>query len=246
MRRRGIIGILASILAVAGVVLLISYAVSADSRAIAGQQPTKVLVVTKDVPVGTAAKALAPFVEVRELPKAAVVAGTVTAVDQLAAENVASTTLKAGEQVLAARFVAPNSDDLTAQIAVPEGLSQLSIQLEPQRVVGSKLKAGDKIGIYVSLQVKGTDANATEVAVTHVLAHGVLVLRTQGATTPTASGTGDKAPTNDVIVTVAVNSALAERIVFAQEYGKVYLSQEKDAVNTDGTKIVNAGNVFNP
>lgn len=238
MRRRALLGITASILAIAGVLLLITYTMGADGRAVAAQQPKKVLVVTKEVPMATAAKALASYVEVREVPKSAVVAGAVTSVDELAADNVTSTTLKIGEQVLAARFVAPTSDELINQVAVPDGLQQLTIQLEPQRVVGSILRAGDKVGVYVTL-------TTGDVPSTSILAHSVLVLRTQGATTA-SSGSGEKAPTGEVLVTVAVDTPLSERIIFARETGKVYLTKETGKVNTDGSRVVQAGNVLTP
>ena len=56
MNRR-IIAILAAIvLAVTGAFLVLLYARSADNRAIAGQQPTKVYIATKVIPAGTTLK----------------------------------------------------------------------------------------------------------------------------------------------------------------------------------------------
>lgn len=248
MRRRWIIGALAAVLAILGTVMIVNYVGGADARALANQQPETVLVVKREVPMGTAVRDLAAYVETRSLPKAAVVDGAVSDLTGLPQDNVASTALKVGEQVLAARFVNPNADEVTSQVALPKGMQQLSIELEPQRVVGSKLKAGDLIGIYMSMTVKDTtDPNKPEISTTNVIAHKVLVLRAQGSVpqaAATPSATGEKAPSTSVIVTVAVDSALAQRIIFGKEYGKIWLTQEKDDSTTTGTKPINAGNVY--
>jgi pilus assembly protein CpaB len=247
MRRRTIIGVLAAVLAILGTVLIVTYVQGADARAMANQELTQVLVVTKDIPLGTAAKDLGGSVESRKLPKAAVVAGSAKALSELTQDNVTSTTLKAGEQVLASRFVPPNSDDLTAQVALPAGMQQLSIELAPERVVGSKLKAGDLVGIYMTMKVKdATDATKPEVDVTGVIAHKVLVLRSQGAVpqTPATPSASDKIPSSTVIVTLAVDTQLAQRIIFGKELAKVWLTQEKDDSTTPVTLPITAGTVY--
>ena len=58
MQRRLIAAIAAVILAGIGAILLFNYVSSADARAMAGQEPTQVLVVTKDIPAGTLGKTL--------------------------------------------------------------------------------------------------------------------------------------------------------------------------------------------
>lgn len=251
MQRRAIIGVIAAILALVGALLLVQYVRGADARALAGQQTTTVLVLTKDVPIGTAVKNLGASVEAKTLPQAAVVAGAVANLAQLPQEHVASTTLKTGEQVLAARFVVAGSDEITAQVAVPEGMQTMSIQLKPERVVGAKLKAGDIVGVYLSMKVKdAANPNAEEVAVTNVVAQKVLVVRAQGAVAPSSStpspGTAEKAPSTEVVVTLAVDGVTAQRIIFGQEFGNLWLAQQNEKTDTTGTKPITAGNVYNP
>lgn len=257
MRSRGLWGVVAAILTVVGAIFLMVYVKGADSRAIAGQQPTNVLVVTKEVPRGTEVADLTTSVEVRRLPKAAVVPGSVTDVKQLQAGYVSTTTLKPGEQVLSARFAKPDSEEFTTSVEVPPGLQVLSLQLEPQRVVGSTLKAGDTVGIYLSAtvtmsagakQTPTAQAETKDVATTAGIAHRVLVVRVQGAVTPTSnaapSNTPDKTPGGAVIVTLAVDADLAERLVFGQEFGKLWLTSEKADSSITGADGVTAGNVF--
>src|SRR6185369_9849400 len=63
MQRRVIAAIAAVLLAGIGAVLLYSYVNTADKRAMAGQEATSVLVVTKVVPAGTPSESIAPYVE---------------------------------------------------------------------------------------------------------------------------------------------------------------------------------------
>jgi pilus assembly protein CpaB len=250
MQRRGFIGLLAVAVAIVGAVLLVFYVNGADARAMAGQQPTKVLVVIRDVPLGTPAGSLAQFTQARELPAAAVVAGAISDTAQLKATDVASTTLRIGEQVLASRFVAAGSNEVTAPVPIPEGMQLVSIQLDPERVVGSQLNAGDTVAVFLNLKVKDktVTGNVDEVAVTHIIANQVLVARTQGAvTTPNTqqtAGPTEQLPKSAVIVTLAVNAPLAERIVFGQLNGSLWLAKETPTSSTTGTRIVHSGNVF--
>lgn len=249
MQRRGLLGVFAFILALVGGVLVFLYVQGADERALANQQPVGVLVVAKDVPAGTSAALLGSFVEIRALPQVAIVPGAVTNLQQLPPQNVASTSLKAGEQVLASRFVPPNSADVTAPVPIPEGLQLVSVQLDPERVAGSQLKAGDKVGVFVSLKAR-EDGKTDEIAMTDLIANDVLVARVQGApaqsTSGTTSGSGqsERLPGSSAIVTLAVRAPLAERIVFAQEFGSLWLSLQPPATDPAGIEVVHAGNVL--
>lgn len=247
MQRRGLIGVLAFVLALVGGVLIFNYVRGADERALANQQPAPVLVVVKEVPAGTAAANLTDYVVVRELPKVAIVSGSVSTITQLAQENVASTSLKEGEQVLAARFVAPGSSEVTASVPIPEGLQLVSVQLDPQRVVGSRLSAGDKVGVFASAKVRPV-GQTEDIEMTDLIANEVLVARVQGAPAQADGATPapreETLPGSSVIVTLAVQAPLAERIVFAQEFGHLWLSHQPPGTDSSGSEIIHAGNLF--
>ena len=102
-------------------------------------------------------------------------AGKVTAVDLLP-----------GEQLVAERLAAPGNHQIQRRaIQVPEGLQEISFQLEPQRVVGGQLAAGDHIGIFISLKGGGIEASP-EKETTQLTLHKVLLTAVQGAPIPTA------------------------------------------------------------
>jgi pilus assembly protein CpaB len=241
--RRLIAAVAALLLAIVGTVVLVAYARGADSRAMAGLDTVSVLVVDEPVAAGTPAEQLDDFVRTELLPAKAAVPGRVESLDALAGQ-VATVDLEPGEQLLADRFAA--ADDLGAPgtVAAPEGDSEVSVLLEPQRAVGGRLAAGDTVGVFVSLTFEDGSSN------THVVLHGALVTQVQGA--PAAAeddevdtaSSGGAAPSQSLMVTLALTSRQAEVLVFGMEHGTIWLSLEPEGADTNGTKVVNQGNVY--
>ena len=268
MNKRGIFGALALILALIGGALLFFYVSGADQRALATLEPKPVLVVKQEIPAGMRTADLAEYVEVRELPTNAIVPGALAEVGELPAGQVAVTALKQGEQVLAARFVSPDDNQIAASVPIPEGLQLISIQLSPERVAGAQLNAGDKVGVLVSIEAEvdpttapspaatddadeeaapaGADVEAETRAQTSLIANDVLVARVQGAPaqqTPDST-TGEQLPGNEVIVTLAVDAPLGSKLVFAKEYGSIWLSRQTPTTDSTGAQIVDSGTVL--
>ena len=264
MNKRGIFGALALVLALAGGALLFLYVSGADDRALATLEPVPVLVVSNEIPAGLRTGEMADYVEVRDIPIDAVVPGALTEVGELPEGQVAVTALKPGEQVLAARFVSPDDNQVAASVPIPEGLQLISIQLSPERVAGAQLNAGDKVGIFVSIDVEveaspapageePTDAGATDGAAegdtrskTALIANDVLVARVQGvpAQQPVESAGAEQLPGSDVIVTLAVDAPLAGKVVFAKEYGSLWLSRQTPTTDSTGATVVDSGTVL--
>lgn len=247
MRRRLLAALAALLLAATGAVVLLAYVRGADARALAGTRTVEVLVVDRPVPEGTPGEELAGMVRTEQLPAKAAVEGVVTDLDELAG-RVATAELQPGEQLLGSRFAAPA--DLTAPgtVAAPEGASEVSILLEPQRAVGGRLAAGDQIGVYISMTLEN-DAGKT-VGATHATLHGVLVTQVQGAPAPADDGgtetasSGGAAPSNSLMVTMALPARDAEQVVFAMEHGTVWLALEPEGADRSGTEVTTQGNVY--
>jgi pilus assembly protein CpaB len=228
MQRRVIAAIAAVLLAGVGAVLLYSYVNSADKRAMAGQEATTVLVVTKVIPTGTPAEGIAPYVEVRQLPKAAVVPGAITVLNDIA--GLATTTeLQVGEQLMSARFADPATTQVGV-VAVPKDMQEVSFLAESQRAVGSTIAAGDKVDLYVTFD-----------DLTKLTLADVLVIKVQGAIDEAASESG-AATGGSVTYTVALKAQDVERAIYAAEHGKVWLSRvtpESANQTTTGTTLKN-------
>lgn len=233
MQRRIIAAIAAVVLAGIGAVLLYNYVNTAETRAMSSMESTDVVVVSKTVPAGTLGSGVTSFVELRQLPKIAVVPGALTSIAQLSDPGVVgqlatSSQLEVGEQVLPSQFSEPNTTS-SGEVAVPSDMQLISVPVEAPRAVGSTLQPGDKVGIYVT----GSDKKSGD-PVTALVLRDVLVARVQGA----VAGEGDdSAPSNSLIVTFALKPADAGRVVYAEENNKIWLALEpKDGGS--GTVVV--------
>jgi pilus assembly protein CpaB len=241
VRRRLLAALAALLLAATGAVVLLAYVRGADARAMAGVQTVDVLVVDQPVPEGTPAEALADLVRTQRLPAKAVVPGAVSDLGELAG-RVATVDLQPGEQLLAARFAAPGDLTVPGTVVPPEGTSEVSVLLEPQRAVGGRLAAGDTVGVHVSLP----DAKTT-----NVVLNRVLVTQVQGAPAPAteAEGTdtassGGAAPSASLMVTLGLRPEQAEAVVFGMEHGTVWLSLEPEGTDLSGTEVISPDNVY--
>jgi pilus assembly protein CpaB len=245
VRRRLLAATAALVLLVAGTAVLVAYVRGADSRALAGVRTVEVLVVDELVPEGTPASELAGLVRTETMPAKAALAGRVTDVAELAG-RVAGVDLLPGEQLLAGRFVDPSALGAPGTVPVPEGKQEISVLLEPQRAVGGRLVAGDTVGVFISLTFE--DGTATS----HEVLHQALVTQVQGApAAPPAAQSGEPetassgaAPSNSLLITLALVAGDAEKVVFGAEHGTLWLSLEPETAGTGGTQITHQGNIY--
>jgi pilus assembly protein CpaB len=241
VRRRLLAATAALLLIVVGTVVLVAYVSGAERRALAGVRTVQVLVVDRPVPEGTPAEQLTELVRTDVLPAKAALEGRVTDLAALAGQ-VAAVDLEPGEQLLASRFAGADDLQVPGTVAVPAGLQEVSVLLEPQRAVGGRLAAGDTVGVVVSLDTKET----------HAVLHGVLVTQVQGAPAPATDAPGDPetasagatAPSASLMVTFAVSAAQAEAVVFGVEHGTLWLSLEPDGADIGGTDVITPGNIY--
>jgi pilus assembly protein CpaB len=237
VRRRLLAAFAALVLLVAGTLVLLAYVRGADARAFAGARTVEVLVVDELIPAGTSGDELAALVRTELLPAKAALEGRVTDLSSLAG-RVATLDLQPGEQLLASRFESPGDLQAPGTVAVPEGLQEVSILLEPQRAIGGRLAAGDAVGVFVSVA-----------PATHAVLHDVLVTQVQGAPV-TAPADGETAtasagaPAASLMITLAVSAAQAEAVVFGAEHGTLWLSLEPDGADTSGTEVITPDNIY--
>jgi pilus assembly protein CpaB len=235
MKRR-ITGIVAAVvLALFGTLILVAYVQSAKNKATAGERLSPVLVVTKSITKGTAASAIADSVKTEQVTANVKASSAVTDLGALKG-LVAATDLVPGEEVLSSRFVTAQA---AAQGNVPPDKLRVTISLEPQRVVGGQVHAGDTVAVVMSFSTNPDDTS-------HLVLHQVLVSAVQGdqSSQTKSSTTATTAPSGSILVTLAVDAPSVERVVFAAEWGKIWLAAEPTTAPQDGTKIVTRGNVY--
>lgn len=234
MNSRVLASIAAVVLAVAGSILLIAYTNGADQRALAGVQTGEVLIVSAAVPAGTPADVVLQSASRQAVPAKAIPADAVS--DPAALSGLVSTVdLVPGEQLLTTRFQDPATLPAPGTVAVPAGMQQVSILLAPQRAVGGRLKAGDTVGVYISLKTE----------VTHLTLHQVLVTAVQGAVAEDpAAGASDGAASGALMITLALAAADAEKVVYGQEFGTLWLSNEPSTAGRDGTRELTRDGIY--
>lgn len=229
MIRRIVVGVLALMLAAIGGVLTYVYAAGADARALARLQPVQVLVVAEPIPEGTPTEAISRSLAVAEVPGPAVVPGALTDLSLIEGQ-VTTADLQPGEQLLASRFAAPEA--VPGDDSVPAGMHQLTILLEPRRVIGGELRAGDAVGVF---------ASAADVSQTRLILHKVLVVDVVGGITTATDEQGQEiqqGPAEAIMVTLALSAPDSELVVYAAEYDRIWLSIEPEDASEEGTRIV--------
>ena len=235
MKSRVLASVAAVVLAVAGSILLIAYTNGAEQRALAGVQTAEVLIISAAVPAGTPADVVLRSATKQAVPAKALAADAVS--DPAAISGLVTTVdLVSGEQLLSTRFRDPATSQDPGGIPVPAGMQEVSILLEPQRSVGGRLEAGDTVGVFISI---GAGITKPPAELTHLTLHKVLVTAVQGTPAQaegSTSGASSGAPSEDVLVTLALTAADAEKVVYGQEFGTIWLSDEPSTAGQDGTR----------
>jgi pilus assembly protein CpaB len=250
VKSRLLAGVAAVVLAIIGILLVFSYAQAADTRAMQKLEPVKVLVVQKPVPAGTSAEALTKLVAVEELPQAGVPESALGSLEAQAGK-VTSTDLVPGEQLLSERLIDPASLDVPGSVPVPKGLQEVTFALEPQRLIGGRIVAGDTVGLFTTFQSADLKDPANQPTTGRVL-HKVLVTSLQRAeatqaTAPSSPAPGPNPqvlPAGGMLVTVAVRDTEAARIIYSAEFGRIWLTKEPADAKEEPPTVIRRGDVY--
>ncbi|VXB66262.1 Flp pilus assembly protein RcpC/CpaB [Arthrobacter sp. 9AX] len=239
MKSRLLAGTAAVALALVGALLIVFYAQGADQRALRTLETVDVLVVKTAIPAGTSIDAIAASLVTEKVPAAGVAKSALSNLDDKAG-TVAAVDLIPGEQLLAERLVPPAETADAKSTKVPAGFQEVSFQLEPQRVAGGRIKAGDHVGIALSFKdgaYKADPATPT----TQLTLRKVLVTVVQSAASAEKPAEGESQdtalPQGAFMITVAVNDIDANKIIFASEFGSLWLTKEPIDAQDNGPRI---------
>lgn len=268
MWKRLIAAVVALVLAAVGVTLVLRYANQADERALEGLETQDVLVAVSPLAEGTPVEEFGDAVEVRQVPRDYVVEGAVTSLEDLEGNILVSALasgeqLQRARLATPGEVRATGSFELPEEA---EDLHQVTVALEKPRALGGNITPGDTVGVFMSFTAEGQSdyvlhddgtleyspqpegedsggAGDTTISTTHLTLHKVLVVRVEGGyVAPPPSEDDEEASAeeaeNTVNVTLAVEAGDAERLVYAMEFGTVWLSLEPEGADEDGTGIV--------
>lgn len=248
MKTRIIGAILALALAVVGAFVLITYVTGADARAAEGAELEKVYVVETEIPQGTAGESVEEFVRVDEIPARNLNEDRVTDLADLVGLEARDPILP-GEQLLAARFAEPEVIAAQGEVALPDGMQEVTVPLAVQRVVGGEVRPGATVGVVYTTNTNTPAPNST-IASTQFLFHRVLVTRvTPGSTVVVGDGESTTTEVSSIMVTFAVNTPAVEKLVYAAEQqedgnGGIWLTLEPETADPNGSSPRTGENIY--
>jgi pilus assembly protein CpaB len=224
MGRRAVLLVVAIVIAAVGATLVFLYVQGINSRAIADQEPVKVLTVTSPIALGetVASAQQAGKLQLKEMPSASVLPGALTSTASISGD-VALSAIYPGEQVLAAKFGSAAAAD-TSALSIPPNMLAISVQLDdPGRVAGF-VTPGSHVAIFVSLDPTAAGSSGGAAILTRLLIRDVEVIgvgqTTVSSSTKTApSGSQTTEETPQTILTVGVSQADADKVIFSSKNG---------------------------
>lgn len=260
--------VVAIVLAVIGTVSLMGYVNKAKNDAVEDSQQIEILVVARAVPQGASIAVIAAAVEPTLVPQRLVSPDALRDLDGLDATLVAGVALQPGEQLLRSRLVGAST---LVRVEVPAGLQEITIAVAPERAVGGVIQPGETVGVVLSFEPFGeaaagdgtTDPTEDTTGVqstpntSHLTLNRILVTAVQFSVSDTTRETpplgedGDAtattvavAPSGVLLVTLAVTTAQAEQIVFAAEFGSLWMTRQNADTNLEGGRILTLDQVY--
>jgi pilus assembly protein CpaB len=223
MKRSVLIIGLAVLLAAVGVVSVLYYVRQADARALAGKQAVRVLVAAERVPAGTTAAAAqaAGLLRAEAMPAESVPADALGRVGPEVAELVAGADIAPGQLVLRSLFVAelPTASGLP----IPDGKVAVTVALGVTQQVAGYVKPGATVAVFDTRGATNRNAAADGDATTRVLLPEVEVLAVGPAPAGERQSTPN-GPNGQVMLTFAVDTAQAERLILGSQTGSLHLA----------------------
>jgi Flp pilus assembly protein CpaB len=217
MKARGLIVVVAFLLATSATLVVYLYLKGVEERTTGGGELVSVIVSETDIPAGTQLDELIAqgnFTTER-VPENALIKGAVTDLGDLKGRET-SAAIVAQEQITTGRL--RGSEQLPGgALGIPDGYQALTLPLELPRHVAGSIHTGDNVTIY------GTFTQERETA---VLVPTVEVLK---VAIPEAAGNNVEA-----MLTLSLAPKDAQKVVLTQELGTVWLSLLPP--NQDGKK----------
>ena len=247
MRQRAMIITVAVFLGIVAVFIVNSYAGRLREEALADVAKTEVLVASEPAPSGLTLDELIDrkLVAVKLVPKEFVGEGALTPKKRLG-DKVLTANLAVGEQLTANKFKVPNEAGLS--FAMPDDLVAVAIPIDEMKAAGNLVKIGDYVNVIGTIKA----ADDKEVTRTFLQKVKVLALGTSlenEETTPDKSNSKLAANTNadsrTKTVTLAISQGDAEKLVFMQEEGRIWLTLlPSGASKTVATTGQNVNTIF--
>lgn len=233
MRTKAIIIVIALILAGVATVLAVNYINSARSEVAASSEPIEVLVAQEDIPRGVAAEELIAggMIALEQVPQRYVAADAISS-ERAIEGQVLNTPLSKGEQVTVARFSLPSAAGLS--YSVPADQVAIAIPVNEVRGISGMVRPGDRVAVFVTIESadeaeEGAKVTRLLIPEAKVVAMGTALTSEPVEQTTQEEGgaivsTNREAPEAPSVMTLAVPPADAEKLIFSEEVGSVWIT----------------------
>ena len=211
------IGIAVALAALAAILTSV-YVVNYKRHVQHGEGKVTVLVAARDIPAGTSGADVIDKKMLKEetVPRKAVVAGAISAPDQLA-QYVATQDVYEGEQVSTRRFSPPTEQGIRAKIKGTQRAYQ--IEGDANQLLAGTIQAGDYVDVVGAWEAQANQgANGTNSGnpVTRVILRNILVLQAPtGSTDAKVTNPGS----GGVSVQLRLTDAQSQKILWIEKYG---------------------------
>ncbi len=261
MKSRGLVVVLALILATLATAGVFLYTRGVKQDAETGGALTTVIVSKVDIPANTDLNQLIDEDQftTQQVPTDTVVQGAVTQISELKNQR-NNTFILAGEQIPISRVEGSKAPG--GVLSIPEGYQAVTVSLQGAPAVGAALSGGDNVTIYATFQdvkvvklnpdftpvvqpnAAGQSSNGFDTTV--VLVPQSRVLRVQVATDGTASDGSGAGAIRDVAVTLSLTPEEAQKFIFGLTEGTVYLSLLPPNGEGQYGPPISIGSILNP
>jgi pilus assembly protein CpaB len=227
MHSRVLAILIAVVLAMVATAAMVVYVNGADRRALAGQQPTRVFVAEKLIPIGMSGEDAQNGTYIREttVPLKNALKGRVLSREQLR-NRYAAVDIVPGEQLLLERWVGAQDVGGKRLLPIPEGHQAVSIGVDVVRQVAGFVTPGDRVNVAVTMPEGGAGGDKTQYVLQNVqvLAVGATALTRTSAQANGGRVNQGKGSQTLTAVTLAVADGQVRKVVFAAEKGSIYLT----------------------
>ena len=230
MRTKAIVIALALVLAGIATVLAVNYVNSARSEVAASSEPIEVLVAQEDIPRGMSAEELMTkeMIALEEVPQRYVAADAISSTRAIEGQ-VLSAPLSKGEQLTSTRFSLPSTAGLAYSVSSDH--VAIAIPVDEVRGISSLVRPGDRVAIFVTLEPEEDGESVITrllLPEAKVVAMGAALTAVQSSS-PSDEKEGVLAASNEDkaaprVMTLSVTPSDAEKLVFAEEMGSVWVT----------------------
>jgi pilus assembly protein CpaB len=239
MGRRTLLLVSALLIAALGSAMVYIYAQSADARAREGLEMRRVLVAAENIPKDTTVEEAQTnqWLQTREINAEAVVDGAVSAVEQIGGD-VALVQIYAGEQIIPEKF--GSTEEASGPVPLTAGNVAITVSVNDPQRVANFVTPGSSVAIFVTGSRDGEEG-------TRLLLPEVKVAGVGDSTSAPATTTGGQQSTQapSALLTLDVTQDQAQKIIFAQTQGVLYLGLRNGASAVSDRGETTSGNLFN-